>query len=86
MNTLARVLAVYLLVVFLDALAGFGLYRKAVHGLTGVYCKITNRERWEQFQCTDRVFYSHTLWVVISVLMGLSGGYVTLQALTTRRW
>lgn len=86
MNALARFLAVYLLLVFIDALTGFGLYRKAVHVGTGVYCRLTRRQKWEQYQCTDRLFYSHTLWVAISVLAGLAGGYVTLQALATNKW
>lgn len=86
MNTLARFLAVYLVLVFADAFAGFGLYRRVVHAGTGLYCTLTRREKWEQYQCTDSLFYSHTLWVAISVLMGLAGGYVTLQALATKKW
>lgn len=86
MNTLARFLAVYLAIVFLDAVAGFGLYRGLVHASTGAYCAVTNRSTFERADCTSRVFYSRHLWMVISVLMGLAGGYVTLNALRTRKW
>lgn len=86
MNTLARILAVYLVVVFLDAALGFDIYRRLVHGATGLYCAVTNRSQFERHDCTSRVFYSRTLWLLISVLMGLGGGYVTLQALQTRKW
>lgn len=86
MNTLARFLAVYLALVFLDAAAGFGLYRSLVHGATGAYCALTNRSSFERYDCTSRVFYSRNLWLVISVLMGLAGGYVTMSALKTGKW
>lgn len=86
MNPLARFLAVYLLVVFLDAAAGFGLYRSLVHAATGAYCSLTNRTSFERYDCTSRVFYSRTLWLVISAAMGLAGGYVALDAMTTGKW
>ena len=86
MNTLARVLAAFLVIVFLDAAGGFGLYRDLVHAATGAYCSLTNRTSFERYDCTSRVFYSQRLWLLISVLMGLSGGYVTLNALSTGKW
>lgn len=86
MNTLARFLAVYLLLVFVDAAFGFGLYRRLVHAATGAYCAMTNRTQFERADCTSRVFYSRPLWLVISVLMGLAAGYVTMQGMQTRRW
>jgi len=86
MNTLARILAVYLAIVFVDAALGFGLYRSLVHTATGAYCAVTNRTQFERYDCTSRIFYSRNLWLVISVLMGLGGGYVTLQALQTGKW
>lgn len=86
MNTLARFLAIYLLVVLLDAALGFDLYRRLVHAGTGAYCKLTKRTRFERHECTARIFYSGTLWLVISMAMGLVGGYVTMNALQTKRW
>jgi len=86
MNALARFLAVYLLLVFADAAFGFSVYRRLVHAATGAYCALTNRTQFERADCTGRVFYSRTLWTVISVLMGLAAGYVTLQGLQTGRW
>lgn len=86
MKTLARFLAVYLVLVFVDALAGFGLYRRLVHGAASAYCAVTNKSSWERNECTDRVFYNRTLWLVISLAMGAAGGYVTLQALKTGKW
>ena len=86
MNTLARLLALLLVLVFTDAAAGFGLYRGLVHGATGVYCRLTNRTSFERFDCTSRVFYSRTLWMIISALLGVAGGYVTLNALQTGKW
>lgn len=86
MNSLARALAILLAVVLVDALVGFRVYRKLVHSAAGVYCKLTNRRQWERTRCTERVFYSSTLWLVIAIAAGLAGGYVTLQALATQRW
>lgn len=86
MNTLARVLAVYLALVLLDAVSGYKLFRKVVHSATGVYCKLTNRGWWEREQCTSTLFYSKWLWLVISVAMGSAAGYVTLQALKTGKF
>lgn len=86
MNRLARFLAVYLVLVFVDAAAGFGLYRNLVHTASGAYCALTNRSQFERYDCTSRVFYSRALWVLISLAMGAAGGYVTLQALKTGKW
>lgn len=86
MNTLARVLAVFLLIVFVDAAGGFGAYRGVVHALTGAYCTVARRSEFQRYDCTSRIFYSRALWLAISVGMGLAGGYVALAALKTRRW
>lgn len=86
MNTLARGLAVYLAVVLLDALSGFGLYRNLVHAATGAYCAVANRSSWERADCTARIYYSRPLWLLISLAMGAVGGYVTLQALKSGKW
>lgn len=86
MNTLARVLAVYLVVVLLDALSGYRLFRDLVRMVVGLFCKLANRSAWERERCTADIFYSKGLWLVISMLMGLAGGYVTLQALRTKKW
>jgi len=87
MNALARYLALYLLVVFLDAALGFGAYKAWVRGGAAAYCFVTNQNsRWNRRACTNAVFYSSTLWRVISLLMGAAAGYVTLQAVSTGRW
>lgn len=86
MNALARFLAVYLAVVLVDALAGFGLYRSLVHTATGAYCALANKSQWERSDCTTRIFYSRSLWLLISLAMGAAGGYVTLQALRSGKW
>ncbi len=86
MNTLARWLAVYLALVLFDALMGFRLYQRAVYAATGGWCKLTNRDDLYRAQCTNRIFYSRALWLLISSGMGLAGGYVAAQALATRRW
>lgn len=86
MNTLARVLAVYLAIVLLDALVGYRMFREVVHAATGMYCKLLSKHPDERAQCTARIFYSKELWLVISVLMGLAGGYVTQQALKTGKF
>jgi hypothetical protein len=86
MNQIARLLAVFLALVLLDSTMGFEVYRKAVHAGTGAYCAVTNRTAFERFDCTSRLFYSRPLWLVVSLLTGLAGGYVTLQAMRTRRW
>ena len=86
MNSLARILSIYLLVVLIDALAGYRLFRDLVHAVTGLYCKLTNKSWWERERCTADIFYSRALWLVISMAMGLAGGYVTLHALKTKRW
>lgn len=86
MNTLARVLAVYLVLVMLDAVAGYRMFRNFVHLVTGLYCKMANKSWWEQERCTSDIFYSRALWLVISMIMGLIGGYVTLQGLKTKKW
>lgn len=84
MNALARWLAVYLVLVLVDAAMGFGLYRKSVHALTGAYCRLTRRNEWDRARCTERIVTSRLLWLLISAIMGLCAGYVTLQLLTTR--
>lgn len=86
MNTLAKVLAVLLVVVFADAAGGFGLYRSFVHAGTGAFCAVARRSEFERHDCTARIFYSKTLWLLISAGMGVAGGYVTLNALKTRKW
>lgn len=86
MNTLARVLAVYLAVVLLDALSGYRMFRNLVHGATGLYCGLFNKSAWERETCTARIYYSKGIWLVISVLMGLASGYVTQQALKTGKF
>lgn len=86
MNTVARILALFLALVALDSAARFGIYRSLVHTATGAYCALTNRTSFERFDCTSRVFYSRRVWLVISVLTGLAGGYVTLSALQTGKW
>lgn len=86
MNTKARAMAVLLAVVLLDAVLGYRVFRGMVHTGTGVYCKLTHRGEWERARCTSDIFYSRSLWLVISTAMGLMGGYVTLQALRTGRF
>ncbi len=86
MNSLARALSVYLLVVFADALLGFGLYRKLVQGVVGAFCFVTNRHPADRRQCEQDVFFSRTLWMLIAAGMGVAGGYVTLQALKTGKF
>ena len=86
MNSLARFLAVYLALIFLDAAAGFGLYKRLVHMATGGYCALTKRSEFERFACTNRIFYSREMWMALSVAVGIAAGYVGLQAMRTRRW
>lgn len=86
MNALARFLAIYLLVVFVDAMLGWGVYRRLVLGATAGYCRVTNRTAFERFDCANRIFHSRALWMAIASAMGLAGGYVTFQALKTRKW
>ena len=86
MNQRARLLSMTLVLVFLDAAMGFGVYRKAVHTATGIYCALANKSSFERYDCTSRIFYSRTLWLLISAAMGLSAGYVTMQALKTGKW
>lgn len=86
MNTLSRFLALFLALVALDSAMRFGMYRQLVHTATGAYCTLTNRTSFERFDCTSRVFYSRGLWLLISALTGLAGGYVTLNALQTGKW
>jgi hypothetical protein len=86
MNSLARFLSLLLLVILVDAVAGFGAYRKLVHAATGAYCAVTNRNSFERYDCTTRIYYSRHLWGLISIVVGLSSGYVTMQALKSGRW
>ena len=86
MNALARLLAIYLALVFVDAALGFELYRKLVRGLASLVCFVLRRTAAERDSCTARVFQSRLLWLLISVAMGLAAGYVALQALATQRW
>lgn len=85
MNWLARILAVYLALVLLDAMSRFKLFLKTVHAGAGVWCRVVDPKA-DRVACAERVFYSRTLWFIISALIGLMAGYVTLQALNTRRW
>lgn len=86
MNALARLLSVYLVMVLADSALGFGVYRSFVHAGSGAYCFVTQRNPWEREACTDRVFHSNSLWLLISLAMGLAAGYVTLQAFKTGKW
>ena len=87
MNTAARVLAIYLLLVLFDGTAaGFRLYRWLVHRAAGVYCALTNRSEFERARCTSSVFYSSTMWALIALFTGLAAGYVTHAALRSRAW
>lgn len=86
MNTYARMMAVLMAVILLDALVGYRVFRNIIHAGTGMYCKVTRRGWWEREKCTSSIFYSQALWVVISVIMGLMGGYVTMQALKTGKF
>lgn len=64
------VLAAYLALVLLDAVAGFRLFHRVVRAGAGAYCRLTRKPAWERERCTDRLFYSRALWLAISVLMG----------------
>jgi hypothetical protein len=86
MNTTARVLAIYLLLVFFDGTTGFRLYRWLVHKAAGVYCTLTKRSEFERARCTSSVFYSSTVWAIIALFTGIVAGYVTHSALRTRTW
>lgn len=86
MNTLARVLSLYLALVLLDAMMGYKMFRKVVFNATGLYCKLTNRTWAEQEYCTNAVFYSKWMWLLISVAMGTMASYVTMQALKTGKF
>jgi hypothetical protein len=86
MNTLARVLAVYLLLVLADAVGGFKLYHRVVHAGAGAWCRLTGRAPHEQHECASRLFYSRALWLAISAVMGVIAGYVAMQAAKTGRW
>lgn len=87
MKTLARVLAVYLALVLLDGLVlDFKAYQRIVHGGSWVWCMAARGSDEDQYECTNRVFYSRWLWVLISSLMGLAAGYVAMQAVETGRW
>jgi hypothetical protein len=86
MNSLARVLAVLLSLVLVDALAGFRLYQRLVAAAVGAWCKLTNRDDYERMRCASSIFYSKGLWLLISALMGVASGYVALEGVTTRRW
>lgn len=86
MNSMARFLAVYLALIFLDAATGFGVYKRLVHAASGAYCAVTNRSEFERYACTNRVFYSRELWMALSMGVGIAAGYVGLQAMRTRRW
>lgn len=63
-------LAAYLLLVLLDGAAGFRLFRASVRAGAGLYCRATRQASWERERCTDRVFHSRAVWVVISLGMG----------------
>jgi hypothetical protein len=86
MNSLARVLALLLVLIFVDAAMKFGMYRRMVHSATGAYCTVAKRSQFERFDCTNRIFYSKPLWVVISVLVGGGAGYVAMEAMRTKSW
>lgn len=77
-SAVTYVLAVYLLLVLLDATRGFKLFRRAVHAGSGVYCAVTRRSGWERTLCTERVFRSRITWVLVSLLMGA----ITLRVAT----
>ena len=64
------VLGAYLLLVLLDAVLGFRLFRGVVRAGAGLYCRLTRKPAWERERCADRVFYSRWLWLAISLLMG----------------
>ena len=81
MNTLAKVIAVWLLLVAVDAATGFGMYRKLVWGVSGAWCAATNRDAFQRHECTARVFYSRGVWGFMSVLVGLAAGYVSYEAM-----
>ena len=71
MSVTTYALAAYLLLVLLDAAAGFRLFHRAVRAGAGLYCRVAgNRAAWQRERCTDRVFHSRPLWVLISLLMG----------------
>lgn len=86
MNTTARLLSLYLVLVMIDALGGFGMYRRLVSAVASGYCAVTNRSSFDRFDCTSRVFHSRNMWLLISALMGLAGGYVTLQFMKSGKW
>lgn len=79
-------MAVYLLIVLLDAASGFGLYRRLVRGTVSLACDATHSTWWSKQECTERIFRSRGLWLLISGLMGLQAAYVTSQLLRTGRW
>lgn len=86
MNSQARVMAILMVAVLLDAVIGYRVFRGIVHTGTGMYCKLTRRGWWEREKCTSSIFYSQTLWLLISLAMGLMAGYVTMQALKTGKF
>ena len=64
------VIAAYLLLVLVDAALGFRMFHGVVRSGAGLYCRLTRKPAWERERCTDRVFHSRALWILISVLMG----------------
>lgn len=86
MRLSARLLALYLALVWLDSMVGWGVFHGIVHGATGVWCHVTERSQWERHQCTNKVFNSRELWVGVSLLLGMVAAYVAYSALSTGRW
>ena len=86
MNSLARALAIFVLVVFVDGFAKFGAFKRVVRGAATAYCAVANKSPLEREDCERRVFYSKGVWLAISLLVGAAAGYVTAQLLSTRRW
>jgi hypothetical protein len=83
MNPLARVLAALLVLVMLDAVFEFKVYRSAVRAVASGFCSLTNKSAADRDECTDSIFRSRLLWLLNAIIMGLAAGYVTLQALTS---
>ena len=79
MDSLARALAVWLALVFVDAVTGFRAYRRLLGVGCKAYCAATGR--YDHGRHRDALFYSRAAWLVISALVGGAAGYVTLQAL-----
>ena len=84
MNSLARILTVYLLVVLGDALTGYRLLGAGVRLGARAYCRLSRRPDPEL--CAYRVLMSQCVWTAIAAFVGVLAGSVAPQAVQTGKF